>query len=288
MRDTTRRVVEQIRAKLYVEVLFEVKDIKDEVKDTKDDKRTDFVTEVDRAAQDTYLRQLGECFPDFGIVAEEFGYRTPCYVKDHEIFFTIDGIDGTRAFLDQRSKGIGTAIALVYDGEVIASYTANVLTNELYYYRPESDNTHRLGDFGQRRLLQIDARKRLFNQDVLLRNGPTHYSPLVQRMARGGREGGLFEDVQIEGGSIAVFMMRLWNGDVGGVVLHVGSQKPWDIVPVIGLSWRLGFVFMRIESEGNALTEFEPTVSMETVLWNHETLIVHKSRLEEISTWLVG
>jgi len=69
------------------------------------------VTEADRAAERAIRAVLGEAFPDFGIVGEEYGEEGPADAPR----WLVDPIDGTIAF----SRGIPlftTLIALVEDG----------------------------------------------------------------------------------------------------------------------------------------------------------------------------
>ena len=62
----------------------------------------DFVTTADREAQQIYLRTLSETFPTYGVIAEEDNLRTDCLEKDEDIYFTIDPLDGTKAFMRRR------------------------------------------------------------------------------------------------------------------------------------------------------------------------------------------
>ena len=96
----------------------------------------DFVTTADRAAQDVFVELLREWFPDFGIVAEEGALRVPCTHPRHDLWFTVDPLDGTKAFMRRQSHGIGTMIALVRDGVVEAGCIGDVMTQEVYATRP--------------------------------------------------------------------------------------------------------------------------------------------------------
>jgi len=93
--------------------------------------------------------------------------------------------------------------------------------------------------------------------------------------------------VEVTGVSIAAHMARLWKGSVGGTILRQGVQKPWDIVPVIGMCQRLGFVFVEINDQDWTLRPFTPEVSKQEIRWPHEVLIVHQSRLPEVTDWLL-
>src|SRR5581483_2209379 len=98
----------------------------------------DFVTNVDRGAQEIYRRKLTEWFPCWGIVGEEDGLNIPYKLYDGDMYFTVDPLDGTKAFIRQQSHGIGTMIALVKNDTVIAACVGDIMTGELYYFRPQS------------------------------------------------------------------------------------------------------------------------------------------------------
>ena len=80
----------------------------------------DVFTSADRKAQEVYLKLLRECFPDHGIVAEEDALSIPAR-NGVTGYFTVDPLDGTKAFIRRRSHGIGTMIALVENGRVVAA-----------------------------------------------------------------------------------------------------------------------------------------------------------------------
>ena len=96
MKEAVRRAIRVIEAQRFVaEVTAKDNEFQPD--------KADFVTSADKAAQAVYVKLLRESFPDFGIVAEE----------DHlsvnpkaEIYFTVDPLDGTRAFIRRQSHGI--------------------------------------------------------------------------------------------------------------------------------------------------------------------------------------
>jgi myo-inositol-1(or 4)-monophosphatase len=86
----------------------------------------DFVSEVDRAAEDAIIEILLEAYPDHGILAEESGVR-----GESEYQWIIDPLDGTTNFL----HGIplfAIAIALERDGELVAGLIYNPASNEMF------------------------------------------------------------------------------------------------------------------------------------------------------------
>src|SRR4051812_40469006 len=84
---------------------------KEKISDYKADKN-DRVTDVDFASQAIFLKKFKECFPGFGIVAEEEGFRQECALEDCRYFFTVDPLDGTKAFERRQSSGFGPMISL--------------------------------------------------------------------------------------------------------------------------------------------------------------------------------
>lgn len=110
---------------------FEVKDKQNE------HKADDLVTSADYAAQKIYVKLIDECTPNAGIIAEENGLRR--HPKNGEsIVYTIDPVDGTKALVRKQSDGIGSLFGVVDSirKEIIASYVGDIMTQEIYYFRP--------------------------------------------------------------------------------------------------------------------------------------------------------
>ena len=252
--------------------------------------KTDYVTEADIAAQQEYARVLQTVFPTFGIVAEEEGLAVPCTNEEYDIWFTIDPLDGTKAYVRGQSHGIGTMISLVCDGEIIAAYVGDVMTGEIYGYAPDTHGVQRIDD-AYFETLSIDPDRPLLKQYVVLRDHPMQaHSAFVRAMA-GFTPGEpmRFRDVNIESGSIGIHMARLWKGEVGAMVLKAGRHTPWDLAPVLGISRKMGFRFIPLLSAdepggwGFGQDEFAPSKAEQYT--PTETLIVHESRLDEIAAW---
>lgn len=281
MKEAMFRAMEKIRARQFV------------FKTTrKEDKRgrEDFVTDADLAAQAVYLKLLHESFPTFGIVAEERekkkrkkekeekSLNIPCTHPTHNIYFVVDPLDGTKAFIRRQSHGVGTMCAIVCDGKIIAAYVGDVNTQEIYGYRPGNNKTWRIGEFERRARLRIDKRLELKNQCVLLRDDPHLFSPHIQKLVAPQKEGGRFRNLEVGGGSIGICLARLWKGEIGAVVLQPGKNDPWDLHPILGISQRLGFIFVAIDPENGEMRPFCPLVVPTAINLEHETLIIHKSR----------
>src|SRR3989344_2108826 len=146
--------------------------------------RNDVVTSADFRAQRVIVKSLRECFPLFGIVAEEHTLRFPSTHPTHNFFFAVDPLDGTKAFERRQSHGIGAMLALVCDFEVIAACVGDVMSREIYYYRPGSLKAHRMSDFEHSEDLQIDHARPLSEQYVLLREQAGDHSEVIRCLVR--------------------------------------------------------------------------------------------------------
>ncbi len=282
MREGVERAIRLIRNKRFT---FELTQ-----KGTRQDGRPDWVTNADIETQEMYIRLLRGRFPHFGIVGEEAGLRVECTHPTESLWFSVDPLDGTSAYKRVQSHGIATMIALMHDQDVIAVAVGDVMTGEIYYYRPESEKTHRL-DIHQheyKQLLAIYSERTLLDQYVLLRDPVELHSDAARRLVQLKHK--LFHSHEITGGSIGLSMARLWKGEVGAAILRPGIQHPWDICPVIGMTKRLGFIFFSIipETSSNFNSRLSP-VFLTPVPYSfpivYDTLVIHKSRMEELETW---
>lgn len=240
----------------------------------------DYVTDADREAQKMYIRMLRECFPGFGILAEESYLRQECTIPGENIYFTVDPLDGTKAFKRRQSHGIGTMISLVRGNEIIAACVGDVMSQEIYYYRPDSKGVHRVTDFGHVQRLVPDTDGKLSDLHVLLRTRST--SSLINIIVGNSAKPSIFKDVEMTGGSIGSSMARLWKGEVGVAVLNNGFETPWDSNPVIGISRKLGFCFLKI-TDARTMEMYEPVPVTEVTERKFEALVIHESRLTELA-----
>lgn len=275
MKEAVRRAIMAIRRERFI---FEAK-----AKIGHSGKLDDMVTTADRKAQAIYIRMLRECFPLFGIVAEEDALKIECKLPGGvPMSFTVDPLDGTKAFARKQSHGIGTMVSLVCGNEVIAAYVGDVMAQEIYGFRPESSKVHRISEFDHSEPLTIRRNFKLSKQYVLLRRDPHRHSFVIRELIAASEDGGSFRGIEVTGGSIGTSMARLWKGEVGGAVLNAGNNTPWDMCPIVGISKKLGFVFLRAEE--NRLVRFEPEICTEVRRIEHDVLVVHNSRLEELGS----
>lgn len=266
MKEMVRRAIQVIRNQRFV---FDAQQ-----KLATDGSLSDLVTSADLEAQQTYLRVIRNCFPDYGIIAEEHGLRVDCRVADRKLFFTIDPLDGTRAFSRRQSAGVGTMIALVDDDRVLSAYVGDVMTQEIYGYRPGSAKVHRISEF--------DVAERLERREatlqtgyLLLRDQPGNYpAPLRKLIDR-------FAGIDVEGGSIGISFARLWKGEVEAVLTGPHFSTPWDSAPVIGISRRLGYRFLKVGADG-AMETVEPVPPLGPVRTSHHLLVVGETIWQEL------
>lgn len=252
----------------------------------------DFFTNADKGAQDIIAKVLREAFPQIGITGEE-GLNIPCTLAGPVKFrFTLDPLDGTKAFIRRQSHGVGVMVSLlaVYaDGhcEVICAYVCDVMSGDMVGYRPGSHKVHMIPDGGKGRVLRISSYRRLKTQYVVLRDPPAKYSPLFQQVIHEGKAGGLFKSFEVAGGSIGTMINRLVNGEVGAVMLRPGKQTPWDTAPVIGILKKMGFLILEYDEHRGSFVEGQKwrMPPLTTLRTEKDVLIVHASRLNELTRW---
>lgn len=90
----------------------------------------DFVTEVDRAAEQAIIETLLEAYPGHGILAEESGREHGS--RDSEFVWIIDPLDGTTNFL-HGFPVYAVSIALAHRGVVQQAVVYDPTRNDLFY-----------------------------------------------------------------------------------------------------------------------------------------------------------
>jgi myo-inositol-1(or 4)-monophosphatase len=112
----------------------------------------DYVSEVDRAAEDIIIQTLLEAYPGHGILAEESG-RTHG-AKNSEYVWIIDPLDGTTNFL-HGFPVYAVSIALAHRGQVQQAVVYDPTRNDLYFASKGR------GAFCNDRRLRVSKRTRL-------------------------------------------------------------------------------------------------------------------------------
>ena len=243
-------------------------------------KMNDLFTDADEDAQRIYRELIEESFPTYGVIGEEGKLRIPCRNK-RGLCFSLDPIDGTNAFVRGEPFGkFGTMIALAEGGRVISAWVGDVTSEQLFGYRPGSPNTHRLVGRNASIHLTIDESQLLADQYVLLRDGPELLSINMRKLVSLDNPNRLFKKYEVYGGSIGTWAVRLWSGNIGGLIIGAGHDAPWDIWPIIGICCHMGFVFLRFYR--GKLVPVELPVTDKTVYRPFEVLVVHQSRLSEL------
>jgi myo-inositol-1(or 4)-monophosphatase len=90
----------------------------------------DFVTEVDRAAEQAIIEILLEAYPGHGILAEESGRERGA--QDSDFLWIIDPLDGTTNFI-HGFPVYAVSIALAFRGKVEQAVVYDPTRNDLFY-----------------------------------------------------------------------------------------------------------------------------------------------------------
>jgi myo-inositol-1(or 4)-monophosphatase len=112
----------------------------------------DYVSEVDRAAENIIIQTLLEAYPGHGILAEESGREQGA--KDSEYLWIIDPLDGTTNFLHGLPM-YAVSIALAHRGQVQQAVVYDPTRNDLYFASKGR------GAFVNDRRLRVSKRLRL-------------------------------------------------------------------------------------------------------------------------------
>ena len=137
------------------------------------------VTQADREIQRLIVEKLTSEFPNCGIIAEE-ELENKCLLINNSspilgFSFVIDPIDGTKRFTSLKEKYFGCGIALMYNGEVIAStfyapeYNVNGFTSDKWSGSLFEASELANGMFLNEKEIRLDSRKDNFkNLTVVL------------------------------------------------------------------------------------------------------------------------
>jgi hypothetical protein len=143
----------------------------------------------------------------------------------------------------------------------------DINTHEIYGYRPGSRSVYRISEYEISEQLTHVARP-IAEQYALLRDPPDAYSHASRALLAS------FKSYEVEGGSIGIWLARLWKREVGAALLLPGVETPWDTAPMIGISNMLGYCFYRPAATG--WKSYEPVVIDRTLRRDHDLLVVHE------------
>ena len=93
-------------------------------------RQSDFVTEVDRAAEAAIIEVLHEAYPEYGILAEESGH-TAGQAAGSEYQWIIDPLDGTTNFIHGLPQ-YAVSIALAHRGQLVHAAVYDTTRNEMF------------------------------------------------------------------------------------------------------------------------------------------------------------
>jgi myo-inositol-1(or 4)-monophosphatase len=93
-------------------------------------RQSDFVTEVDKAAEAAIIDVLREAYPEYGILAEESG-QTAGSAGGSEYQWIIDPLDGTTNFIHGFPQ-YAVSIALAHRGQVTQAVVYDTVRNEMF------------------------------------------------------------------------------------------------------------------------------------------------------------
>jgi fructose-1,6-bisphosphatase/inositol monophosphatase family enzyme len=238
-------------------------------------KMDDVFTTADTNAQAIFSKAIREALPGVGILGEE-GLREECTLPGCDIYITLDPLDGTKAFIRRQSHGVGTMVAMVIDGEIISAWIGDVNTLEIFGFRPGSPKVHRISEFEfAEDLTKIKPKVSLANEYILLRKGTETFPPAIVSAVRH------FKKYHVDGGSIGTWFARLWKGEYAALITDPSHETPWDSTPCIGISQKLGYVFLRPNSSSGRWEEYQPPVTKEVVVRDYYSMVIHSSQSGE-------
>ncbi|MDE2594457.1 MAG: inositol monophosphatase [Burkholderiales bacterium] len=142
----------------------------------------DFVTDVDRAAEEVIIDTILEAYPGHGILAEESGRSRGA--KDSDFVWIIDPLDGTTNFI-HGFPVYAVSIALAFRGQVQQAVVYDPSRNDLFYASKGK------GAYMNDRRIRVSKRTRML--EALVGTGfPFRKGDNFQRYLK------MFEDVMVQ------------------------------------------------------------------------------------------
>lgn len=258
---------------IYANKFSFVSSTKDSYAGVEDD---DVFTDIDIGAQTIYLTYLQQYFPGFGVLGEEDLHVNP----DSKIWFTVDPIDGTKAYMRMQSTGVSTMIAMIVDNDVIAAYVGDINTGEIYGYGPVDTKVWRY---------TRECKGQVSLSDVKLKAKPSdaYIISLIKESSTSNEGKALvpqFKDLLVQNSSIGIIFAQLWSGIVGAVLLGKHYDTPWDSNPIIGISKQLGYCFYKYCDSSKSWIDLNVQVVRENKKIDYEVLITHPNLLAQLQS----
>jgi len=177
----------------------------------------DFVTEVDKAAEDVIIATILEAYPGHGILAEESG-RT-YGAKDSDFVWIIDPLDGTTNFI-HGFPFYAVSIALAFRNQVQQAVVYDPNRNDLFYA------SRGKGAYMNDRRLRVSKRTRM-SESLIGTGFPFRKGDNFQRYMK------MFEEVMVQcagvrrPGAAALDLCYLAAGFYDG--FFETGLSPWDV-----------------------------------------------------------
>lgn len=240
--------------------------------------KKDIFTDADIEAEKVILRSLKECFPYFDIISEEDKDRK-YLMSENNRWITVDPLCGTKNFSNKSSGGIATTISMVVNEEIISSYVGNVMTQEIFGYRQGSDNVHRIREFETYEKIKPEI-KNPSKWPLLIRGVfdkfPENTKPWVDILID------IFKKYIIDSGSLSLSAVKLWIGEVGAILIPPRMETPWDLLPILGICQKLGFVYFRLPE----MTEWKPPITKTIFRRDFPVIIIHSNCVNDLNNLL--
>lgn len=280
MRSMVERAIEIIRTHAHNPIPTYKLGYAQKAGDTPDD----FATQGDIEAQEMYqvIITTDPELDGFGIIGEE-GLNLPCTLDGMNAYFTIDPLDGTKAYERKSSFGVGTMLALVINGKVVASYIGDVNTGEVYRWTEGNHATRTR--FGQISVLAHNP-VTLRKQYIVFKEATHKLSSVFRHLFGDGFDRPLFKDLEVASGSVGTMTARLWKGEIGALVFPIHYETPWDHTPIAGISYALDYVFLRYDVGLNNFVEEEPILFTEVTHRPDSLILLHRHHLPEFRAWM--
>jgi histidinol phosphatase-like enzyme (inositol monophosphatase family) len=173
------------------------------------------VTRADRGAEELMRELIHACFPDHGIIGEEYGEERP----NAEFVWSLDPIDGTISFASA-SPLFGTLIALLHNGVPVLGAINQPVLRQLC-----------LGD-GE--TTTLNGKPVQVRQTPSLKDATLLVTDIVDvpKYQNGPAFDALMQDVKL---------VRTWGDCYGYLLVATGhadimcdpAMNPWDIAPLI-------------------------------------------------------
>ena len=103
-------------------------------------------------------------------------------------------------------------------------------------------------------------------------------------MASWSEDASSLQDLRVERRQHRDRAARLWKREVVALIMPPGWETPWDSNPVVGISKKLGYAFLRPDPDrkGKSWKEYETTPVLAKRRREHDTLIVHRHDCAEL------